>query len=175
MPFTPVPIEITPETTDYFWSRVDQSPHPKGCWIWRGGRRGQRSDHRYGVIGTGRHRPGAHRYSWALHNGPIPDGLDILHKCDNPVCVNPAHLFPGTHQQNMEDRNNKKRAAGLRGAENKASKLTQAQVDEIRKLCAKGYSNRELGEMYGVSNTSIYYIRHGINWPDRTPKQLSLF
>lgn len=81
--------------------RVDES----GCWLWRatGGRR-------YGSLFVDGRREQAHRVSWLLHRGKIPDGLHVLHKCDTPLCVNPDHLFLGTHADNMADMKAKGRA-----------------------------------------------------------------
>ena len=79
-----------------------------GCWLWTGSRR----RHGYGrMYSLDRKGLSAHRVSWELFRGPIPDGLDVLHKCDNPPCVNPDHLFVGTMQDNMDDMVRKGRQA----------------------------------------------------------------
>ena len=79
-----------------FWMQVHKS---SGCWVWVGNRIPQG----YGTIGVGGKPVRAHRYSWELHNGPIPDGLFVLHRCDNPPCVRPDHLFLGTALDNSRD------------------------------------------------------------------------
>ena len=87
-----------PNTPETFWLRVARAD-PDACWIWQGSKRPQG----YGQLSyQGRHTS-AHRLAWTLTHGPIPDGLFVLHRCDNPPCVNPAHLFLGTTDDNMHD------------------------------------------------------------------------
>lgn len=98
----------------------------------------------------------AHRVSWYLHHGEIPVGMIICHKCDNPPCVNPDHLFLGTHQDNIEDKCSKGRAGGgsMPGESNANAKLTEQQVLEIRKSLG-AISHAELARMYGVAKVTI--------------------
>lgn len=86
--------------TDRFWEKVAKSD---GCWLWTGSR--QRNGYGFLFAGTRKepHPERAHRVSWRIHFGEIPDGLWVLHKCDNPPCVNPEHLFLGTRTDNMRD------------------------------------------------------------------------
>ena len=104
----------------------------------------------------------AHRISWALENGPVPEGMMVLHSCDNPGCVNPAHLFLGTHFDNMRDMVAKKRQA--RGESVYRSKLTAEDVREIRQLIAIGRSHGGIAREYGVLRTAIGNINTGYTW-----------
>ena len=152
-----------------FWSRVRKSD---GCWEWTGKPRRDR----YGTIAVGP-RGGkkdflAHRFSWQLHYGEIPEGMEVCHTCDNPPCVRPDHLFLGTHKVNMSDMGKKGRRSW--GEKHELHKLTTAQVRDIRELwdaarqngrqrVPKGspYSSTALGERYGVSETTIRDIIKG--------------
>jgi hypothetical protein len=126
---------------DSFWSHVTKTD---GCWLWRGGPVGDS----YGMSWDGSKNRKAHRLSWEIANGPIPDGLSVCHHCDNPRCVRPDHLFLGTNGDNVRDRDLKKRGAyasgnGARCSENmeKGAKLCRE-----RTHCPAGhaYSGRNL-------------------------------
>lgn len=87
----------TPEMR--FWGRVDKNG-PNGCWLYTGAK----GHYGYGMVGRrGTHPARAHRFAWELLKGTIPAGLDLLHKCDNPPCCNPDHMWVGTHHENMLD------------------------------------------------------------------------
>jgi hypothetical protein len=106
-----------------FWARV-QKAAPDECWEWLGGRTGPG----YGALTRdgGKVQVKAHRVSYELHHGPIPDGLYVCHTCDNPGCVNPAHLWAGTPQDNMTDKVLKGRAFQWSGARNPMSAENRA-------------------------------------------------
>lgn len=139
-----------------FWGWVKKT---ETCWLWTGGT----TTFGYGVYGTP--SQGAHRLSWVEHFGPIPDGLFVLHNCpggDNPACVNPSHLFLGTHAENMQDAKRKGRNAS--GTRHGHAKLDEAKVREIRTEAANGVCQRRLGERFGVSYATICNIVKRKSW-----------
>src|SRR5699024_793010 len=116
--------------------KVDKSQGPEGCWLWTAGTRGFKSHH-YGLFSVNGANIGSHRYSWMIANGPIPKGMAICHRCDNPPCVNPAHLFLGTIADNHRDMEQKGRhpheaAWNPVGEVNPKAKLTDEIVIEAR-------------------------------------------
>ena len=133
-------------------------PEPNsGCWLWTGNVAGERKP--YGAITRGGESHRAHRLSYTLHHGSITDGLWVLHKCDMPSCINPAHLFLGTSLDNVRDRNAKGRQA--QGARQGAAKLTHEAVTIIR-TC--GRSIAALAVEFGVSDSAIYCAMYGLTW-----------
>lgn len=94
-----VPIGWPRPVEGRFWPRLDQSGGPEACWPWTG----SRTRTGYGKCSVDGRHVAAHRLAWQLTNGPIPDGLHVLHRCDNPPCCNPGHLFLGTHTDNVRD------------------------------------------------------------------------
>lgn len=150
---------------DRFWSKVEKQPGD-GCWLWTGARM---SRNRYGHISVGGRAGGmvgAHRVSWELHFGPIPDGLEVLHSCDNPPCVRPAHLFLGTQATNIVDMDTKGRGHRVRlvGEQHGMAKLTRAQAMEIRRLHARGHQISAIAKQFGVTWTTIKGIVIGRLW-----------
>lgn len=134
-------------------------PEPmSGCWLWLGGLDGGG----YGFCTEALHGDRkAHRASWIKKSGPIPSGLWVLHKCDTRSCVNPDHLFLGTHQDNIDDMWAKNRAAKKSGILNGRARLSIEQVQEIRQ--AKG-SQVAVGKQYGICQAHVYRIRSGKSW-----------
>lgn len=143
-----------------FWSKVEKT---RRCWRWRGG---QVKDG-YGVFRfPGGKKAGAHRVAYELAHGPIPEGMLVLHRCDNPVCVRPDHLVLGTHQDNMRDRARKRRQA--RGEQHGRAKLSWRDVATIRRLHARRHSTvSELARKYGVSKSAIQKVVNRETWVRR--------
>lgn len=145
------------------WARhVSRGNGPDACWLWIGGTRGSQG---YGAFKANGVMDSAHQVSWVLHRGPIPEGMQVLHNCptgDNPLCVKPDHLWLGTHAQNMADRNAKKRQA--KGEQAAHAKLTDQQVEEIRKLAAGNAKQREIANAFGVSQTVVSVVVRGETW-----------
>ena len=149
-----------------FWDKVDLSD-PDGCWPWTAAtaRRGYGSF----ALKHGTLVP-AHRMSWIIEHGPIPRDMCVLHHCDNPPCVNPAHLFLGTRGDNARDMAAKGRhgaqtgAMDLAGERNGRAKLTTEDVTEIRRRYAAGETQVALAPIFGVSRAMIGNIVRGEAW-----------
>lgn len=174
-------VEVSPEAQTAFWRYVEKTD---SCWLWRGPHNG-----RYGRIGR---RTYAHRMSWVMANGPIPEGKFVLHECDTPLCVRPDHLFLGTNRENILDAKAKGRLAtgerhGLKlhpeavargarhgsktqphrvskGTGRPSSKLDEAKVRQIRERSRNGASRASLAKEYGVSATVIRKIVSRRSW-----------
>ncbi len=128
-----------------------------GCWEWIG----TRKDDGYGLMRYPRKYVGAHRISYQEFVGPIPDGLHVLHRCDNPRCINPKHLFIGTNADNVADKLAKGRQPRHHGELNPKARLTEQDVIDIRASQEMGIA---LAAKYGVTPTQISYIRHRKSW-----------
>lgn len=143
-----------------FWSKVDKD-RPNGCWEWTAAL----NEHGYGVMRPEGRRTGptvkAHRVS-VLLDGRDPEGLCVLHRCDNPPCVNPAHLFLGTRADNAADRDAKGR--GNSGTVNGQARLTDAQVVEIRARVAAGELQRVVAASFGVGRPTVSRIVNRKGW-----------
>lgn len=144
-----------------FWDRVNIKSEDE-CWEWKGAK----SHNGYGLFSI-RHATviRANRMSWIIKNGFIPNGMFVCHKCDNPPCVNPSHLFLGTHSDNMQDMISKGRRGDLTGENHGRHKLTRNQVEEIRNLYSTGkYSQEKIASMYGVTQGCISAAVRRYRW-----------
>jgi hypothetical protein len=158
-----------------FWSRVDKSGGHGACWPYTGCRNGNGGDDGYGLVRVGKKRMVAHRVAWTLEHGALPsqpfntcDKLLVLHRCDNPPCCNPEHLFVGTHKDNAQDKISKGRAyvqprkerpPPRTGPTRARRKLSDDQVRTIRALSAMGPT--KLGATFGVNAGTIWNLLNG--------------
>lgn len=143
-----------------FAKLVSKTQTSDGCTEWTG-----RIDrHGYGRFRSPSGRVvQAHRAAWEIANGQIPDGLYVLHTCDNRRCVNPSHLFLGTRKDNNNDMLIKKR--GARGEKNGNAKLTKPSVEFIRsEFLSRRMSSLELGKKYGIGRNYVYQLVHSNRW-----------
>lgn len=127
----------------------------------------------------------AHRYMYEKYHGTIPEGMHVLHKCDNPPCVNPAHLFIGTHLDNMRDRDQKGRRVDVRGEACGSAKLTAKQVQEIRARYIPGKIGgdrrdpnirgnvQQLAKEYGICRKHVWNIAHRDWWKHVPNKEIA--
>lgn len=146
--------EYSQKVKQRFWAKVKQGGSDE-CWEWLA----CKTTDGYGASWTGEKRESAHRMSWSLANGPIPDGLCVLHKCDNPGCVNPDHLFLGTQADNIADRDRKHRMFLKLGGLSPNAKLTIDQVKTIRKeYLRSGVTGVALAKEFSVTKQQISNI-----------------
>lgn len=165
---------LTDRLTAIFWARVAKSGKSGGCWEWLGAGR-----HEFGYGRLGKPRQYAHRYSYELHHGPTPAGMFVLHKCDNPPCVNPAHLYAGTQKRNCLDAVERGRANRVRGADHPRvkhpelnplgedcalSKLKTRTVLAIRRAKARGTLHKTICRRFGTSMGNVSAIVNRVTW-----------
>ncbi len=143
-----------------FWENVNRGD-PDDCWEWTG----TLDKRSYGQFRIGQTQYRAHRYSYELHVGPLGDLL-ACHSCDNPKCVNPSHLFPGTQLDNMQDMMAKGRRykPDVVGEKNGSAKLTEVLVKEARQKFADGASISDLSREYGVCWTAMKLVVTRETW-----------
>jgi hypothetical protein len=140
--------------------------HETGCWNWTG----TKNRAGYGSIQVNQYKRFAHRVSWEIHKGAIPPaegyhGHVVCHRCDNPPCVNPEHLFLGTQYTNMKDRDSKGRRVAAVGSSHAMSKLTEVDVRAIRAMAETGrVSQFELARSFKVSRGMISLVVNRKNW-----------
>lgn len=146
-------------SADRFWEKVDRSGE---CWVWTG----SRHPHGYGSCSRMEGETRAHRAAWVLSHGPIPNGLFVLHRCDNPPCVNPEHLFLGTQRDNNNDKVAKGRASGgsSPGERNPSARITATCAAVIRDAIARGIPHRTVAAVFGISKSQVTRIANAKSW-----------
>lgn len=141
---------------EQFWNKVHTRD---GCWLWTG----MTASNGYGQFGPFGQLKSAHRFSWELANDrPVPGGMEVCHRCDNPPCVNPEHLFLGTTLENKRDcvKKNRDRFGERHGN----AKLTSADVAEIRRLRAAGLLLKTIAAQFQVTQTTVSGIALRRSW-----------
>lgn len=148
-------------------SRRINGPLSTQCleWCGRTNKRGYGSVHFQGKERR------VNRVAWMLHFGEIPARLEVCHRCDNPSCFEPSHLFLGTHSDNMRDAAQKKRIVALRGKDHWNARLTNSQVRQIRRLYKTGpyyhgkLTAKEIAARFKISKATVYLIEKRVRWP----------
>jgi hypothetical protein len=158
-------INFTERRKKNFWRRVEKLGTEAGCWIWMG----WVSEIGYGYMAIGNNMRAAHRVSWVLHFGAIPPGEGhhgtcVLHDCDTPLCVNPAHLHLGTQQKNVKERDMKGRRRAPKGEQSTNAVLTDESVRLIRKLHAEGIPKLQLSRRFKAGRTTITRAIDRLTW-----------
>ncbi len=159
---------IKEDPEERFWRFVDKisNENGRGCWVWTG----RKSKKGYGEFELNGQKRLAHRVSWELANGPIPEGsgfhgTEIRHTCDTPQCVRPEHLITGTHLQNMQDREERGRRVAPTGSAHGMAKITELQAIAIKAMwAAGGRGGAEIGALFGVSASTVSLIVNEKNW-----------
>ncbi|MBE5251590.1 HNH endonuclease [Mixta sp. Marseille-Q2057] len=135
-----------------------------GCWEWQR----HTNNAGYGKLTINGRGVYAHRLAYQLVKGELPEGLDAMHSCDNPKCINPEHLVAGTRSQNMKDCSARGRAkiptSIKRGESNGAAKLREVDVRSIKRLLEKGCTQREIADRFGISQSQVSHIKLGRAW-----------
>lgn len=148
--------KVTDSIADRFFPLVEKTDE---CWLWRG----NLTRYGYGRLQYNKRRYAAHRLSFELHHGPIQNELYVCHKCDNPRCVNPAHLFLGDQKANMSDCVSKGRYAA--GERSPNAKITSSDVTEIRRIVETGlYTHEEIAAKFKTSRPNVTKIINRYRW-----------
>lgn len=145
-------MEFIKPSFERFFDKVD------GCWVWKGAKKSLKKL-QYGCFSyIGNKTQCAHRVSWMIYNGEIPKGLLVLHKCDNASCVNPSHLWLGTHHENNRDKLSKNRST--------QNKLTVEKVKEIKQMILDGISDTKIAKLFNITRHTIWHIKIKRTWSD---------
>ncbi len=156
-----------------FEKHIDRHSSQTGCWLWTGSLNWNGYGYFYPGPGRTVRVERAHRASWRLFCGMIPEGFLVLHRCDIRRCVNPDHLYLGTTQDNTNDRDSRGRHWVRSGEDHGMSKLTAAKVREIRATVGYWGVKRRLAKRFKVSESLICSIRNGKGWARRSSSRTS--
>jgi len=144
---------------DRFWGQVSKTDR---CWNWTGHKNGPEPGREHGIIRVNGKEVRVHRLSYMIHIGPIPDGYFVCHRCDNALCVNPAHLFVGTHNDNMADMVQKRRSTW--GSRNPNAKLNDNIASKMKEMLSRGIKQGTIAAEFGVSPSLISHLSRGKIW-----------
>jgi len=147
-------MKLTEKQSQRFWSKAKVGRKNK-CWNWKA----SKTNDGYGRIQVNKENWLAHRLSWTIHNGRIPKGMHVLHKCDNPACINPSHLFLGSHLDNMRDKTKKGR--GAKGEKHGRSKLTKEQAI---KIFYDTDLQKNIAKKHGINSVTVSLIKSRKRW-----------
>lgn len=153
--------QIREAATALFWSFVSKGA-PNECWLWTGPRYSRDAYPRFRFHQT---ETGAHRFSYEIHNSPIPVLLHVCHHCDVPLCVNPSHLFLGSHKDNMVDKGQKERLRQSLGYPPSSKSRGKLHVNAVRAIRSNpNISLNSYAEEFGVTQNTIYQVRKHITY-----------
>lgn len=155
-----------PPLADRLMSRLEPELN-SGCWLYSRAAPAPG----YGRIYYNGGTIGAHRASWIVHFGRIPNGMHVLHKCDVPACCNPSHLFLGTRSDNMQDKERKGRGNHSTGTKQGSAKLNETIVLSLRRDRENGMSYPALGRKYGVCQRTAFKIANYMTWKNVTAQE----
>jgi hypothetical protein len=150
---------IGPSDQRRFWAKVERKEAGQ-CWLWMASTWNSGYGQFRVALPCGRQKTyGAHRFAWEVSHGSVPSGLHVLHRCDEPRCCNAAHLFLGTHVDNMRDAASKRRLSVPRPSR---QKLTDAQCEDMVALRRGGMTLQAIGDRYGVTKTQVSLVVRGL-------------
>jgi hypothetical protein len=159
-------MELTKEERRVETKRLVQNSQIENpCWIWLK----RKDDDGYGRITFRRTTISVHRLAYAVFKGDFDDVWHVCHTCDNPPCINPKHLWLGTNNDNMKDRDKKGRHCPLQGEKHGRHKLIEEEVRQVFYLQKEGYSERKIGKIIGVSGVQVHRILSGQAWKHLAP------
>ena len=147
--------------TERFWKKIEKRNDDE-CWVWTASCAGKGYGQIKPPVGYGRRNLYAHRVSYLLCVGPIPDGLEVCHHCDNPKCCNPKHLFAGTRAANAKDMSNKMRSTW--GVRSGTCKLTEFDVRKIREMLVQNVPQQKIAKSFNISQIQVSRIKCGKQW-----------